>query len=130
MEIKFRGKRLDNGEWEYGYLVKYGFAGKEKYYIVPSHASALYSFEVDPATVGQYTGLKVKNGMEIYEGDIILADWRSTPCKWKVYRDNETQYWDIESHHGILEGLYDYHKYCIVIGNVHEHPELLEEPPC
>lgn len=64
-DYKFRGKRIDNGEWVHGYYAKYGFTNKEKDYIIPSYASALYGFEVDPATVGQYTGIK-----DIYKGDI------------------------------------------------------------
>ena len=40
----FKAKRIDNGEWVFGYIARYGHTGKEKYYIIPSYASVLYSF--------------------------------------------------------------------------------------
>lgn len=73
MEDKYlsKAKRIDNGDWLVGYVVKYGYTGKEKYYIVPSYASDLYAIEVDPSTICRCTGLKDKNGKPIWENDII-----------------------------------------------------------
>ena len=66
-----KAKRTDNDEWVIGGLVRYGFTGREKYYIVPSYASDLYALQIDPSTICWCTGLKDKNGKLIWENDIV-----------------------------------------------------------
>jgi uncharacterized phage protein (TIGR01671 family) len=127
-EIKFRGKRIDNGEWVYGYLLeKYTvdsiprFAIDECWSFEDDEWTSLCVYEVNPATVGQYTGLKDKNGVEIKDGDIV----------WWGKNDNapnEVVFWDDGAFWVSCEGdsrelLIDALNGLEVIGNIHDNPE-------
>lgn len=118
-EILFRGKRVDNGEWVYGDLfslferpcIKFGGTDKE---IVGVKAE----------TVGQYTGLTDKNGVKIYEVDIlkVIAGKHTKICR-VIFQDGAFVGIDEDG------GECDF-RYLInleVIGNIHDNAELLGE---
>lgn len=70
-EIKFRGKRIDNNEWVYGYLQKQAVEGEEYYITWPCTELINNCRVVIPKTIGQFTGLYDKNNVPIYEGDLL-----------------------------------------------------------
>lgn len=130
-EIKFRGKRIDNDEWVYGYL-HFGFNCTDEYVPFISWKDSSYlgdigEEEINIKTIGQCTGLHDKNGKEIYRGDIVqglFADQEESEIKGQViYSKGQASYIVIASNNdewelGYLDNLE-------VIGNIYDNPELL-----
>lgn len=123
----FKAKRVDDGEWVPGCIVRYGFTNQEKWYIVPAYASNLYSFLIDKNTICQCTGLKDKNGNLIWENDIVncLAEECCGYIGWN--EDEAGFYFNVLLEDGTYEEehIYDYVDCMDVIGNVFDNPELL-----
>lgn len=139
-EILFRGKRK-NGQWVYGSLVVSENIAPAIYYEVGKGlVKQLDWCYVTPDTIGQYTGLKDKNGNKIFEGDIVHLKGDGYDGS-KVGKD---YYRVVTFHEGsfclsIEDGVhYPVHtpiyKYCdsysivnwVVIGNVHDNPDLIK----
>ncbi len=132
-EIKFRGKTKD-GIWHYGWL----WQSPDKKYWIKEAIERTHSadYEVIPETIGQYTGLKDKDGKEIYEGDIIsVVDIGTNPfenSRHQVVYCGEDDYpaFDLKPHIDCDSNGLSYLKAgadeeMIVIGNIYENPELI-----
>lgn len=129
-EIKFRGKRLDNGEWIYGSLLVSHFKDdkKERYFITQFSGNYTFEHEVDPATVGQFTGLKDKSGREIWEDDVMrfITEFGETMTSEVAFMNGffYVQGEDDDDIYGITYAVESMN--AEIIGNIHDTPELLK----
>ena len=114
-DILFRGKRTDNGAWTSGYL----FCFWERAYLCWGMRNNVPVMEeVIPETVGQYTGLKDKNGKKIFEGDIVRNP--ETSDVGEIYFDTNTATFAIKFASFIVN-FFDYNNSDVeVIGNIHD----------
>ncbi len=140
-EIKFRGKYIYTEEWIYGNLVN---IEEDRYAVLPvinsMRGETIAMYEVNPETVGQFTGLHDKNGKEIYEGDLIKAPsglvytvifgtWVHDEKKEfpKIIDKYEHTGWCISLDGNTPCELLDSEVYSgVITGNVHDNPSLLK----
>lgn len=122
-EILFRGKRIENGEWVYGSLVLWydgSISIETGVYDAPMYA-------VDPATIGQYTGLIDKNGKRIFEGDVMGFDAYGFHYKGVVsfVDGNFCVMCNRPTASPFLDSAIKQHD-AICVGNIYDNHELLE----
>lgn len=129
-EIKFRGKRVDNGDWVYGSLLA---DLDNRFFIVADQGTWRTYDEAIPETVGQFTGLKDKNSKEIFDGDIVKVgvNQYENPKEYtaKVIWQDFRALFAVEFNQCANNDLYKYiqNGNCVeVIGNIYEHPELFK----
>ena len=123
-EVIFRGKRMDNGEWIEGSLLGIDWCDKPSTYSIAPNTPVSVFYSVIPETVGQYTGLTDKNGVRIFEGDIVSLVKHDSliykvvyvPCRYELVNSKGVNCFvlDIYKSENIE-----------VIGNIYDNPELL-----
>lgn len=140
--IKFRGKSLESGEWVQGLVAVHTICGDETELktVILQIPEKIYQYEscvVDTETIGQYTGLKDSDGVDIYEGDLIefghegeketrevkYYGYMGYPAFDLVTPENAKYYFDSNA----LSYISEYGEYpCYVVGNIYDDPELLD----
>lgn len=128
--IKFRGYNRKNKEWLHGFYLQ----NRGWHFVCPDEFATNKCFDdyqVDPETVGQFTGLLDKNDKEIYEGDVVACHYDGNHhiayrCgEWKLIASDDTWFSLVEYDPNVsisykLDSLE-------VIGNIHDNPELIKQ---
>lgn len=129
-DILFRAKRLDNGEWVEGNLFVPDKPDTPTQICIGTNIVRI-SCDVDPSTIGQYTGKTDKNGKRIFEGDILGTRYDSFDIDYVVvevvkwFRNGwATQEGDYMPDSLTEDGILPYSE---IIGNIYDNPELLEK---
>jgi hypothetical protein len=126
-QIKFRGKRIDDGTWVYG-SYQADVMCLNKHTIIYSDNEGFYcEDEVIPETVGQFTDLHDRNGKEIWEGDLFKIDGH-----WDTYNVTmKNGCFGLEGLKGapfkpLFVALKEHDDFPLThLGSIYEHPELL-----
>ena len=126
-EILFRGKRVANGKWVKGFAFEqHSPTEKEQWYI----RSYETDYNVDPNTVGQYTGKEDKNGVKIFKDDIIKTKYGRL-CQVVWFYSNAYNGWDLRPIGDVIHTRcpdeYDLwvSENLEVVGNIYDNPELI-----
>jgi len=132
-EIKFRGKDIEFGTWAYGYLTISKLHGFHKIHF-QDNDYLWHETDVLPETVGQFTGLRDKNGKEIYRGDIVRLYFDDgKEFIFEITFDKKQMCW-LANHKEPIHttSLYNLkilsgsaHSNIEVIGNIHDNADLL-----
>lgn len=123
-DIEFRGKRTDNGEWVYGNLVR-GCDEKYAYMVEFGNRELCRNYvNVNPDTVGQYTGLTDKNGKRIFEGDIVKRFWFGKMCIYQIDYENGLARFIGRAGMIFKASFYYDSEEFEVVGNIYDNPEL------
>lgn len=126
-EILFRGKRIKTGKWGYGDLIR----AKGKTFVGGEEEDIFWmEAEVYPGTVGQFTGLCDKNGVKVFEGDILrdglgddgIVTYFESIASFKYRVGNEV--WNLNEGDPNRPTQLQYTE---VIGNIHDNPEYAKE---
>lgn len=120
-EILFRGKRIDTGEWVYGGLITVGGYPPFCIHVPITDSNDLGGlYHVHTETIGQYTGMKDKNGKRIFEGDIC----RVGDLLYKVEFKHSSWWFTILSNEVYCCPAFNSHcgEYCEVVGTIHDDP--------
>lgn len=127
-EYLFRGKRSDNGEWIEGSLIVYDWDNR---YVSIYSTEEEIAFQVEPDTVGHWTGFRDNDGDRIYEDDILKMITRVKDGKKRIH----TVEWCDKCGMWVLPGVTDdkletdftcfWGDDFKIIGNIHDNPELL-----